>query len=60
MFAGRVKIVGHSSCRTSAILEYFCPLLGQITVFSVAEQTGLNPNKTRPRGYKTFFHAKLN
>ena len=26
MFAGRVKIVSHSSCRTSAILKYFCPL----------------------------------
>ena len=27
MFAGRVKIVSHSSCRASAILKYFCPLL---------------------------------
>ena len=27
VFAGRVKIVSHSSCRTSAILKYFCPLL---------------------------------
>ena len=26
-FAGRVKVVSHSSCRTSAILEYFCPLV---------------------------------
>ena len=26
VFAGRVKIVSHSSCRTSAILKYFCPL----------------------------------
>ena len=26
MFAGRVKIVSHSSCRASAILKYFCPL----------------------------------
>ena len=25
--AGRVKIVSHSSCRTSAILKYFCPLV---------------------------------
>ena len=23
---GQVKIVSHSSCRTSAILKYFCPL----------------------------------
>ena len=26
MFAGRVKSVSHSSCRTSAILTKFCPL----------------------------------
>ena len=26
VFAGRVKIVSHWSCRTSAILNYFCPL----------------------------------
>ena len=25
-FAGQVKIVNHRSCRTSAILKYFCPL----------------------------------
>ena len=27
VFAGRVKIVSHSTCRTSAILKYFCPLM---------------------------------
>ena len=27
VFAGRVTIVSHSSCRTSAILKYFCPLI---------------------------------
>ena len=27
-FAGRVKIVSHSSCRTSAILKYFLSLEG--------------------------------
>ena len=26
VFAGRVKIVSQSSCRTSAILKYFCPV----------------------------------
>ena len=26
VFAGQVKIVSHWSCRTSAILKYFCPL----------------------------------
>ena len=26
VFAGQVKIVSHSFCRTSAILKYFCPL----------------------------------
>ena len=29
VFAGGVKIVSHSYCRTSAILIYFCPLLYQ-------------------------------
>ena len=27
VFAGRVRIVSHLSCRTSAILKYFCPLI---------------------------------
>ena len=27
MFAGQVKIVSQLSCRTSAILKYFCPLV---------------------------------
>ena len=27
-FAGQVKVVSHSSCRTSAIFKYFCPLAG--------------------------------
>ena len=26
VFAGRVKIVSHSSCRTSKILKYFCTM----------------------------------
>ena len=26
VFAGQVKVVNHSSCRTSAIFKYFCPL----------------------------------
>ena len=26
LFAGRVKVVSHSSCRTCAIFKYFCPL----------------------------------
>ena len=26
MFVGQVKILSYSSCRTSAILKYFCPL----------------------------------
>ena len=34
VFAGRVKIVSHMSCRTSAILEYFCPL-SPMLIFSV-------------------------
>ena len=26
VFAGQVKVVSHSSCKTSAIFKYFCPL----------------------------------
>ena len=26
VFAGQVKILSHSSCKTSAKLKYFCPL----------------------------------
>ena len=26
VFAGRLKIVSHLSCRTSAMFKYFCPL----------------------------------
>ena len=34
VFAGQVKIVSHSSCRTSAILKYFCPLcLNGISIY---------------------------
>ena len=34
MFAGRVKIKSHSSCRTSAILKYFC-LLGMLSRYNL-------------------------
>ena len=27
VFAGQDKILSHSSCRTSALLKYFCPLV---------------------------------
>ena len=40
MFAGRVRIVCHSPCRTSAILKYFCPLQIHSYIW--------------PLGYKTF------
>ena len=32
MFAGQVKIVSHSSYRTTAILKYFCPLKMNVLV----------------------------
>ena len=35
MFAGQVKIVSHSSCRTSAILKYFCPLVRNFACFQL-------------------------
>ena len=34
VLAGRVKIVSHSSCRTSAILKYFCPLDSIISLYT--------------------------
>ena len=33
VFAGQVKIVSHSSCRASAILKYFCPLMAILALF---------------------------
>ena len=33
VFAGQVNIVSHSSCRTSAILKYFCPLPSEISIY---------------------------
>ena len=41
VFAGQVKIVGHSSCRTSTILKYFCPLIS-ITVQSDSSTTSIS------------------
>ena len=38
MFAGRVKIISHSSCRKSAILKYFCPL-GLLSFFFISCQS---------------------
>ena len=38
VFAGRVKIVSHLSCRTSAILKYFCPLLIFASSFTLTIQ----------------------
>ena len=33
VFAGQVKIVSHSSCRTSATLKYFCPVYNVLQNF---------------------------
>ena len=35
VFLGRVKIVSHSSCRTSAILKYFLPVFASISAVTV-------------------------
>ena len=40
-FAGRVKIVSHSSCRTSAILIYFCPLYREVDITYKTPQKSL-------------------
>ena len=38
VFAGQVKIVSHSSCRTSTILKYFCPLQSLLCYVSYSLQ----------------------
>ena len=47
VFAGQVKIVSHLSCRTSAILKYFCPLtiFHSFQVLLVAMERALEPEK---------------
>ena len=42
VFAGWVKIVSHSSCRTSAILKYLCPLPSSLK-FNPVYYTCLSP-----------------
>ena len=53
VFAGQVKIESHSSCKTSAILKYFCPQMsftagGMLALFvqethkQVLGQTGMH------------------
>ena len=48
VFAGRVKIVRHSSCRTSAIFKYFCPLkrVKKSTKFFFVSFDSLRPQST--------------
>ena len=41
VFAGRVKIVCHPSCRASAILKYFCPLPIAQSVVSLTAESGV-------------------
>ena len=48
VFAGRVKIVSHSSCRTSAILKYFCPLHVISTIITKANNRETDQTKTTP------------
>ena len=36
VFAGRVKIVSHCSCMTSAILKYFCPWVALQAIYSAS------------------------
>ena len=53
VFAGRVKIVSHSSCRTSAMFKYFCPL----TLYS--KTCVERPLSKRPKMvFKTNYHSK--
>ena len=50
-FAGQLKIVSHSSCRTSAILKYFCPLIQKVEF----------KDFSRPLGdFSVLFKAEIN
>ena len=42
VFAGRVKIVSHSSCRTRAILKYFSPTMAVIPSIYPMPSFGIN------------------
>ena len=35
VFAGRMRVVSNSSCRTRAILNYFCPLARIVHIFNL-------------------------
>ena len=51
MFAGRVKLVNRSSCRTSAILKYFADLV--FLIFHVLQLVGqLMGFKKKCKGFK--------
>ena len=52
-FAGRVKVVSHSSGRTSAIFKYFCPL-DKVTVFNIK----FAPRSTQLIWIYTVFHDR--
>ena len=43
-FAGRVQVVSHSSCRTSEIFKYFCPLVLVSYADPVFWPSGLDPH----------------
>ena len=48
VFAGWVKIVSHSSCRTSAFLKYFCPLSSFENQQFIWEENEKNVQNFRP------------
>ena len=46
--AGQVKIVSHLSCKTSAILKYFCPLYGvNLFFYFTSKHNGVGAQKNR-------------
>ena len=52
VFAGRVKIVSLSSCRTGAILKYFCPLMNH-PKFIISNQTDKSIRKQKVKALIT-------
>ena len=59
VFAGQVKIVSQSSCKTSTLLKYFCPLLHECSYFIEFIEPAESDNKCLPN-ILSFFLNQFN
>ena len=48
VFAGRVKIINHWSCRISAILKYFCPLYALVRAYFLSHVNAISTSDFKP------------